>query len=613
MTVLDRCSPCALSRWLMFARRTPSSSTIAKVSTSLLRFLLLCLLAVPVSLLSVLAAKLMMELIALLTQLLFFGRWSFAPAVPGHEKLGPWVILIPAAGAGIISLMARYGSRMIIGHGIPEVMQQILTNRSKISLKVAILKPLSSAISIGTGAPYGAEGPVVASGSAVGSLVGQLLTVTAAERKVLLAAGAAAGITWIFGVPVAATLLAVELLLFEFNPRSIAPVGIAAGVGEWVRLATQGDAALYGMVHYGLADAPLKWIFVFAIIGVGSGLLAVMATRWVHWTEHMFGRLPVHWMWQPVLGGLMVGALGWFEPRVFGSSYFVIEALLVGKYTVATIAVVCGLKMLAWVMSLGSGTSGGTLAPMLISGGGLGVLVAAGCNMVLKTDVPLGLAALVGMVSYFGSASHAIFASILMGVEMTHDALALWPLCVASAVALGVAHALSQSSIMSAPVELRGHLVPMSFGADVYAYLRVGQVMEKAPFPISPSMSLEELGRHIGNGDPGYSEHTALLVADENGELQGIITRTDLMRVLHGRGTSGTRVGDVMTKDLLCAYPNEALQSAIGRMVEHEVGRLPVIAAPGSRKIVGYLGRAAILAARKKMVEERNHLEPGWL
>ncbi len=576
------------------------------------RLIMLSALAIPVALLSTLSAKALLLLIAGITQLMFYGHWSFEWIAPGTSVRGAWVILIPAFGGGVIALMARFGSRAIIGHGIPEVMQQVLANRSRISPRVAILKPLSSAISIGTGGPYGAEGPVIATGSAIGSLIGQVVTVTAVERKTLLSAGAAAGMTAVFGCPVAATLLAVELLLFELNARSIVPVAIAAAIAQALRFSWGGPAALFPLSTSDIQSSPVSSAVAFALIGICAGILAVAANAAVHRSEHLFSRLPIHWMWSPVLGGLAVGLLGWIEPRIFGAGYDVIEALLRAEYPLAVIALVCSLKLLSWVLSLGSGTSGGTLAPMLIIGGGLGALVGAACNWIGGVEMSLGLAALAGMTAFFASGSRAVFASIVLAVEITQEAMVLWPVSIAAAAALGVAYLLSHRSIMSSPVEGRGLRVPMSFDADIFSQLSVGQVMEPPGNTIPGSMIVSKLAAAIADHDPTLSRRTSLLVTDDKGQLAGIITRSDLFTALQA-GQAHVEISHIMTRELVCAFPDESLHAVIDRMHTLGIGRVPVVTRDNPQKLVGYLGRTAILAARQKHWSEQNHRERGWL
>jgi chloride channel protein, CIC family len=588
-----------------------STQPLQRTATPARRMMLLAFLAILIAGLSTLATHVLHVLIVSITQLAFYGRFSSAwVPISGHTR-GLWVIFIPALGGGIIALIARYGSRAIIGHGIPEVMQQVLANRSRISPRVAVLKPLSSAISIGTGGPYGAEGPVIATGGAIGSLVGQVLTMTATERKILLSAGAAAAMTAIFGSPVAATLLAVELLLFEFRARSIIPVAIAAASAQALRFAWGEHAALFTLRPPGEWNAPATSLVLFALIGVAAGVLAVAANSAVHRAEAVFARLPIHWMWCPVIGGLLVGLIGWQEPRVFGAGYDVIAHLLTGDFTLGVVALVCGLKLVAWVVSLGSGTSGGTLAPMLILGGGLGVLVAAGCQALSISEISPGLAALAGMVAFFAGGSRAFFASIVLGVEITQQAGVLWPVATAATTSLAMAHLLSARSLMTSPVEQRGVRVPTEFDADVFAHVTVEEVMETSPITISERMKISELADLIGSNDPEISRHHALLVVSESGALAGIITRTNVL-IAVTQGELDSDVGAVMTRGLVCAHPDETLHDAVERMHLHDIGRLPVVSRANSSVLLGYLSRAAILSARRLRWQENHEHEQGW-
>ncbi len=576
------------------------------------RLVLLAALAVPIAGFATLAAHALHLLIAAITQAMFYGRISTQWVSAAEHTRGAWVILIPALGGGVIALLARYGSKAIIGHGIPEVMQQVLVNRSRISPRVALLKPLSSAISIGTGGPYGAEGPVIAMGGAIGSLLGQAFTMTASERKTLLSTGAAAAMTAVFGTPVAATLLAVELLLFEFRVRSIVPVAIAAATAQALRFASGEVSPLFPVDVAGAWEAAAPSLMTFALIGACAGALAVVVNDAVHRTERAFGRLRVHWMWCPVIGGLFVGFVGWIEPRVFGAGYEVIEHLLAGDYALSVVALVCGLKLIAWTVSLGSGTSGGTLAPMLIVGGGLGAVIAQVSGSVLPGEIAPGLAALAGMVAFFAGGSRAFFASIVLGVEITGQAQALWPVASAATASLAVAHLLSTRSFMTSPVEQRGVRVPTEFSADVFASVTVGEVMEPSPRTLSAGMTVAELADRIGSHDPEVCHHTALLVTEEDGSLAGIVTRRDVLAAVE-RGDANRTVREMMARELVVAFPDEALDEVVQRLHAHDIGRAPVVARDDTRRIVGYLGRAAILSARRSRWNEEHQPEPGWL
>ncbi|MGC4074957.1 MAG: chloride channel protein [Nibricoccus sp.] len=574
------------------------------------RPLLLCALALLIAALATVAAHLLLGLIGLITHLAFFGEISHTQVSPGEHALGAWVILVPAIGGVAIVALARWGTRGVLGHGIPEVMEQVLTNRSRISPKVALLKPAGSAISIGTGGPYGAEGPVIAMGSALGSLMGQALTLTATERKILLCAGGAAAMTAVFGSPLAATLLAVELLLFEFKARSLVPVMLAATFAQALRMGW-GEAVAVFPIGENMSASLRDWL-PLAVIGIAAGAAAVGSITAVHKAEAAFAKLGGSWMWRPVLGGVIVGVIGWWQPHVFGASYDVIGGLLGNNFPLTAVATICGCKLLAWIVSLGSGTSGGTLAPMLVVGGGVGALTGALVGRVCGVEVSPALAALAGMIAFFAGGSRAFFASIVLGAEITQQAAVLWPLAVAATTALLTARLLSGQSIMTASVEQRGVSVPAEFDVDVFAHVRVESVMESKPQTVSGMMTVNALADRIGAHDPETSHHHALLVTDDTEALIGIITRRDLLNAL-ARGDGGRRLEEVASTNLFTAFPDEDLHDAVTRMHRHDIGRLPVVSRDNPRKVLGYLGRAAILSARRLRWQDEHHREPGWL
>lgn len=426
------------------------------------RLVRLSVLAVIVSLLACAAAQGLTVLIAVCTNLFFFGRLSTAAVSPWTQQLGAWVILIPSLGGLVVGIMARWGSPAIRGHGIPESMERILKHDSRVPKRLAVLKPLSAAIAIGSGGPFGAEGPIIATGSALGSLVGQILPVNARERKALLAAGAAAGMTATFGSPIAAVLLAIELLLFELSPLVVVPVVVAAATAAVARIVVVGPAPVFAMRPLPAPD--FAAFAAAALIGVCMGAAAVLITAAVYAVEELFERLPIHFMWWPAIGSLAVGVAGWIEPRVFGVGYANIEAILDGSLIGQALLLLCVLKGLAWLISLASGTSGGTLAPLFTFGGGLGVLAGAAIAHALPgLHLDPRLAALLGMASLFAGASHALLASAVFAAEVTGQTIAMGPLFAACGTAYVVAALISHSSIMTRKIERRGIHVPREF------------------------------------------------------------------------------------------------------------------------------------------------------
>ena len=432
------------------------------------RDLIICLLCAGVAIPAFGAAELLIALIDLSTNFFYRGILSTEPAGPTLERWGLASLFIPALGGLIVGLMARYGSKAIRGHGIPEAMEQVLTNESRIGIRVAWLKPLSAAIAIGSGGPFGAEGPIIATGAALGSLIGQRFTLSSQERKLLLASGAAAGMSAIFGTPLAAVLLALELLLFEFRPQSILAVGLASATAAAFRAAVVGSQPAFPMadLHYAGGTA----LLVYAAMGVPLGFVAVGISRSVFWIEEQFERLPIHWMFWPILGGLIVGAIGLFEPRTLGVGYSNITANLNGTVFGTALLTLMLLKFLSWSVALGSGTSGGTLAPLLTIGSSLGALIIAAVATVLPNSLGLDprLGALAGMAALFSGCSGAVMASLIFSFESTHQMQGILPLLLCSLIATAIAKWLHPHNIMTEKLNRRGVQVPHSWGAPIH-------------------------------------------------------------------------------------------------------------------------------------------------
>lgn len=569
------------------------------------RILLLSLMATVIGAISALVAKALVWLIAVITNLTFYQRFSSDFISPTNHHLGVFVIFAPVAGGLIIGLIARYGSEKIRGHGIPEALEAILFGRSRMDVKVAVLKPLSSAISIGSGGPFGAEGPIIMTGGAIGSLFAQLFHLSAAERKTLLVAGAAGGMAAIFNSPVAAVLLAVELLLFEWRPRSFIPVAVASAVAAVVRVPLLGSGAIFPVTIH----APLgaEGLFIAFLVGITAGLASGALTALVYACEDIFTKLPIHWMWWPAIGGLFVGIGGWLDPRVLGVGYDTIHALLKGELVGAMVIGLLIGKALVWSISLGSGTSGGVLAPLLIMGGALGAIE----GRFITLGDP-GLWAMISMAAMMGGTMRSPLTAMIFTLELTHD-LNLLPALLVSCIA---AHALTvlllRRSILTEKVARRGFHVTREYSVDPLAILRVGEVMDRNPPTVPAQMKVSELSDLIANGDPELSHRQGTLIVDEDGKIAGIITRGDLVRALE-KSPAGSTVVEAGTQDLIVAFADEILHEAITRMVRHDIGRLPVVRRDNPRVIVGYLGRASIMTARLRRHEEEYNREPGWL
>ena len=570
------------------------------------RVLLLCALALPIGAIGAFVAKGLLWLIAVFTNLAFFLRFSAAPVSPQESPLGAWVIVVPVIGALIIGLMARYGSEKIRGHGIPEALEAILLGRSLINPKVAVLKPVSSAVSIGTGGPFGAEGPIIMTGGAFGSMFAQLFHLSASERKTLLVAGAAAGMSAVFATPIAAVLLAVELLLFEWKPRSFIPVAVAAMTAALCRVPLLGEGPIFAVSGHAALGAAA--IGVAVVVGVAAGMTSGLLTMLVYACEDLFEKLPLHWMWWPALGGLAVGLGGWLDPRVLGVGYEFIHGLLRGEMSGGPAITLLVAKGLVWAIALGSGTSGGVLAPLLMIGGALGALVGTATGV-----GDAGLWAAVGMAAMMGGTMRSPLTGMIFLLELTHDLNALPALMIGSVAALCVTVLLLRRSILTEKLARRGQHIARDYSVDVFELGRVSDVMDRTPPIIPASTTAAALAARIANSDPIVARRQAVLLADESGRLAGIVTRGDLLRAQSDGADEALSVVTAGATSLVVAHPDETLRDAVARMLRHDVGRLPVVAREDPGRIVGYLGRADILAARVRHHDEEEHREKGPL
>ena len=541
-------------------------------------------------------AQLLVALIGLITNLAFFGRLSPAPVPPAGTHLGWLVVLVPVAGGLLVGLMARYGSAGIRGHGIPEAMEQVLANQSRVPARLTILKPLSAAVAIGTGGPFGAEGPIIATGGALGSLVGQVLPTTAAERKTLLAAGAAAGMAATFGSPVAAVLLAVELLLFEYRPQSLIPVSLAAVTAAAVRAAFTGWAPIFPIPA--VTPPGGAALLLYASLGAVTGWASVFVTAAVYRIEDWFETLPVHWMWWPALGAVAVGVIGHLAPRTLGVGYDVIRDLLRGALVGKTLLAFFLLKFVSWAIALGSGTSGGTLAPLFIIGGGLGAtLGAVAAATVPSWGVDPRLAALVGMAAMFGGASRAFLASVVFAFETTRDPAVLSPLLAGGAAACLVSYLAMRDTIMTRKLTRRGVRVVDEYGVDFLRQVPVRDRMRAPVVTLPGDRPVRDVRRWIASEASG-SSHQGFPVTGPSGEVLGVVTRRDLLA-----GEADGPVGARVTRPAIVIRAHDSLRDAADRMALERVGRLPVVAEDG-RSLVGILTRSDLLEAHLPRLAE---------
>jgi H+/Cl- antiporter ClcA/CBS domain-containing protein len=587
------------------ANSLPAGDALADFRTDW-RVLLLSGLAVPIGAIGACVAKGLLWLIAAITNLAFFHTLSARPSLPEQNHLGWWLLLVPVAGALIIGLMARYGSEKIRGHGIPEALEAILLGRSLIHPRVAILKPLSSAISIGTGGPFGAEGPIIMTGGAFGSLFAQLFHLTSAERKTLLVAGAASGMSAVFATPIAAVLLAVELLLFEWKPRSFIPVAVASVVASILRVPLLGAGPMFPVTPHGVLST--QELFIALAVGLSAGIGSWLLTTLVYTFEDLFQKLPIHWMWWPAIGALVVGLGGMIEPRVLGVGYNTIAALMNGQFLGTLLIGLLIAKAIVWAVALGSGTSGGVLAPLLIIGGSLGALI----GQYVHVGDP-GLWAMVGMGAIIGGTMRSPFTGMVFTLELTHDLNALPALFIGSITALGFTVLVLRRSILTEKLARRGQHISREYSVDLFELMRVSDVMDHEIPAVPAEMTVSELSAQIARNDSSIARRRGTLIVDADQRLAGIVTRGDLVRALESSPAGEISVLEAGKTSLVVAFADESLHDAVGKMLRHDIGRLPVVKRDEPDRVVGYLGRADILGARLRLHEEEESRSHGPL
>ncbi|HEY1370875.1 MAG TPA: chloride channel protein [Candidatus Binatia bacterium] len=567
-----------------------------------LRVVTISAMALVIGVLSAFVALALLKLIGLFTNLFFFQTWNTALVTPSGHHLGAFVVAVPVIGGLVIGFMARYGSERIRGHGIPEAIEAILMNGSRVEPKVAFLKPLSAAISIGSGGPFGAEGPIIMTGGAFGSMIAQFFHLTSAERKTLLVAGAAGGMAATFAAPLASLLLAVELLLFEWKPRSLIPVGVAAAAATVVRRYIIGLGPLFPTSAHPIFIGP-DGILGCIVAGILAGALSALLTGAVYAAEDTFKKLPIHWMWWPALGGLAIGIGGLIFPQALGVGYDVIESLIRENAPTKIILGILIVKSLIWSISLGSGTSGGVLAPLLMMGGALGGIEAGW----LPAE-GIGFWPLISMGAILGGTMRVPFCGVIFVLELTHDVNILLPLIVATVIAYTFTVLVLGRSILTEKIARRGYHLTREYAIDPLEILFVREVMPANVIAIPAHSPLKQLLLSLQSTD--RRRHQRLYpVVDEKKRLTGVLTEGDIHRMQqtdgHGKGAS---MEETVRRNPVVAYPDEPLRVVVYRMAETGLTRFPVIDRDGGA-VLGVISLKDLLVARSRNLDAEQRRE----
>jgi H+/Cl- antiporter ClcA/predicted transcriptional regulator len=559
--------------------------------------------AIAIGVVSAWVAKGLLLLISLFTNLFFFQRVSFAAVSPADNTLGIGILIVPVIGALIIGLMARYGSDRIRGHGIPEAIEAILINGSRVEPRVAVLKPISSAISIGSGGPFGAEGPIIMTGGAIGSLIAQFFHLTSAERKTLLVAGAAAGMSATFASPVAAVLLAVELLLFEWKPRSIVPVALASATAAAARRYIIGMGPLFPVQPHPAFIGP-EGLAGCVAAGLLAGGLSALLTVGVYAAEDAFAHVPTHWMWWPAIGGVVIGIGGLIFPQALGVGYDTIGALLQGDVSGKTILGILIVKAVIWTVALGSGTSGGVLAPLLMMGGALG-----GVEAWILPHEGVGFWPLVSMGAILGGTMRSPFTGVIFSLELTHDVNMLLPLLVAVTISHAFTVLVLKRSILTEKVARRGYHLTREYAIDPLEILFAREVMSTniAAIPADASLSTLRTALRV---DPAAGPQQLFPVIDSDRRLVAVVTRFTLEQLTERHGMEGVvNLDPIRHNKPALAYPDEPLRVVVQRMAETGLTRFPVVDRDPPNRLLGIISLDDLLKARALNLEAERRRE----
>jgi chloride channel protein, CIC family len=583
------------------ARRHKSTLEELGDFTTTVRVIPISLMAILIGALGAGVAWFLLRLIGLFTNVFYYHRLSTVFVSPDGNHLGLYAVAVPIVGSLIVGFMARYGSEQIRGHGIPEAIESILMSGSRVRPRLAILKPLSAAISIGSGGPFGAEGPIIMTGGAFGSMIAQFFHFTSMERRTLLVAGAAAGMSATFAAPLSSVLIGVELLLFEWKPRSAIPVALASATACAVRRYILGLGPLFPVAAHPVFIGPIG-LAGCVVAGIAAGALSALLTVGVYAAEDLFKKLPIHWMWWPAIGGLAVGLGGLIFPQALGVGYDTIGMLLQGNVALKIFAGVLLVKSLIWIISLGSGTSGGVLAPLLMMGAALG-----GIESIFLPHFGLGFWPLVSMGAILGGTMRSPFTGIVFAIELTHDVNMLLPLLVACFIAHCFTVLTLKRSILTEKISRRGYHLSREYGLDPLEILFTREVMRTDVVALPGEGTLEEARNMIANGRHPHGQHLFPVVDKEN-SLLGVVTRRELFRLFdQAPGEAPAKhLSEIATPELIVAFADEPLRVIVQRMAETGLTRLPVLAPDGDRRLVGMISLNDLLRARtQSLAEER--------
>lgn len=521
------------------------------------------------------------------------------------DFMGPYfIILLPAVGGLIVGLLIRYAAREAKGHGVPEVMEAVALRGGRIRPRVSVVKALASSVCIGSGGSVGREGPIVQVGSSLGSTIGQWLGLSDDWVRVLVACGAAGGISATFNTPIGGVFFAMEIILGRFVTPKFGYVVISSVVADFVAHVFLGSQPSFSIVPY---DMVSYWeTLSYAALGIIAALAATVFIRVLYKLEDVFDSWHIPEFLKPAIGGLGIGLIGLYSYDLFGVGYgdvfwtstMSVNQAMVGEIALSSLIILLLLKITATSLTLGSGGSGGIFAPSLFIGAMLGGALGTVAHMLFPGYIaPSGAYALVGMAAVFAGATRASFTAIIMLFEMTRNYTIILPLMIAVVISTVISRALNRETIYTRKLVRRGVDLRQINKASPLREVTVEEAMTWDFPTVLETMSVRELMAKLRR-----TGHHGFPVVNEKDELAGVVTIADVEAAIARGSLTGLTVKDIASKSVVVAYPDEYIHDVFIKLGSRDVGRIPVVDRRNRKRLLGVLRRHDVLTAYSKTV-----------
>jgi len=502
------------------------------------------------------------------------------------------IVAIPAIGGLIIGPLIYNFAKETKGHGVPEVLDAVHQNGGKIRPRIVFFKALLSALTIGFGGSVGREGPIVQIGSAIGSSVGQFFKISRKEMKNLVACGAAAGIAATFNAPIAGVFFALEVILRQFNSWAFSSIVIASVSASVVSRIYLGNFPAFLIPEYFIHN--YVELFYYIILGVACAIVALIYTKSIYFFEDLFDAIKVIPEWlKPMIGGLILGSIALFLPQILGVGYESIEKALMDEFPLIILFLLLFFKIIATSITIGAGGSGGVFAPALFVGAMFGGLMGKIFQMLTPGLVINPAAyAVVGMGALFAGTAQAPISAVIILFEMTNNYKLILPLMLAVGLSTIIYNYFSKSNIYTLKLLRRGVDIDKLVLPDIFSTLTVEKAMTTEVISVYPTTSIREVLKLIGK-----TKHKGFPVLSEAGDLVGMITSTDIDCALDNGKRKSELIATIFTKDISFCYLDENLNTALKKLGQKNIGRMPVVDANNEKLLLGLISRKNIIKA----------------